>query len=766
MADPQQQLDRDLLLLSEQLAKLRYASEMTTDQFRLWARETMRSADGIKNVSNYYQTTMDNLRYANREQLSESQKLVRQFQNLRIAAREISNRETNAARQIEINREAFDILGRETGQLVMGPLKTFGKALGESASTLAKNMQSGASGIQMAGGLMTSTFGLMTSAGSQVGQSLQKVGTALMLFPNPKTIILGAIVSGIGTATNFLSKSISEVGKIALPLLQAEVEKSHQVFMTMTNSGALFATGIEGMRKAAHDAGLTVSALAAVVKTKSAEIASLGLGLTQGTMKISDVLKVGGLDMQRQLYRLGFTFEEQAALVADVMADMRQAGDARLVPEVVMRNVREYAENVRTLSAITGEDIKKRRDEARSAAAQLAFQSKLASLDEDVRDKVVQSMEAMDAQQRKNFMESVVFGTVINREGAILESLIPAYRQATQASLTAYREGSLNLARQTEINANLGPGITRGMLGLGGTVGVAGMAGVGGLIGNLSTMMGEMVQFFKRFTPSALTGAREGVRGQLDVEGMTADLVQVQVIGNQLAVTFEQKIGPLLGQYTGLLNFLMTKTNELVNFLTNELPKITGAGVQLTRIPAAVLEDLSRPESRAFLEQQIDTKNKQIQSKENDIRSLNIGLEKITAERETEARNRLMERQKGQIAQKQQELNSLQEQLKQLKDVRNSSVTPQSSLPSATTLTEVDVDRLVSVVKTRSLADKTTVSTFATPAERDEFVTVLAQAFDRSFRQSVEPLLTAMEDSTGIARESHRTLVQTYRAVG
>jgi hypothetical protein len=742
---------------------------MTAKQFESWARDQMASAEGARNVASYYESTMSNLRYSNREQRSENEKLRTEFKNMRVAVRETARSQTELAqKQQEIDDMALEIRRREFTQMSANLIREVGSALKTGGTELARNMQSGASGIQMAGGLMTSTFGLVTSAGSKLGDGLQRVGTAMMLIPKPLTVAIGAIMTGVGYFASKASAATKALGEVALPLLQAEVEKSNTVFMMMSNSGALFANGIEDMRKAAHDAKLTVSALAAVVKTKTAELASLGLGVTGGVNALGKVLALGGEDFKVRLYKLGFTFEEQAALVADVMADMRQAGEARLIPTEVLRNVNQYAENVRVLSAITGEDIKKRRDEARSAAAQLAFQSKLVGMDENVRKDVVDAMEAMDAQQQKNFMEMVVFGTVINREGAILQSLIPAYREATQEQLGLFNRQQLNLRTQTELQSRMGPGITQGSLGLGSTIGVAGMANVGGIVGSLSTMIGGMLQFFKKFTPKAFAEATGGVFGQAVAEGQTGDLAKIQVEGNNLAIAFEKAIGPLLSKYLTVLEFLMDKVNTIAAFIGRQLNDYFYGNVSASTITPEQALQMRRELGATGVNDRINNLVGQQQRVQGLVRDTQSGLETLrdaldwAKDRDIRQLQNQIRNQEGLLDLRMREERNLRQNIETL---RGTVSTPTSQLTNpATTLAATDAlaDRLVAQIKQQT-AEKLDTEEGTVLSYDSVTIAELGRAIADGLRPMFNELTQATLGHNDLLADGNRIATNTYR---
>lgn len=756
-------LDDDALRkLTEQLARLRYSTELTSDTFETFVRTASRDARAAAQVANMYERTMESIRYTYREQISTNEKLRKDFELMRTAVRVSSQSETNKARKLmEIDVMAAEIRNQALGEVMGTTLKTLRDFTISISSTLLKNMQSGASGIQMAGSLMSQSFDLITSSGSQVGKGLQTLGTALML--TPKTFLFGALVTGIGFFAEKTSQATKKIAEIALPLLQAEVEKSNAVFLTMSQSGALFANGIEDMRKAAHAAQLTLTQLAAVVKEKAPELASLGISTTGAVRVLSRVLELGGQEFQKNLYKLGFNFEQQAAMVADTMADMRQAGTARLIPEDVIKNVNQYAENVRILTNITGEDIKKRREEARTAAAQLAFQQKLAGLDENTRVRVVEAMEAMDAQQRKNFMESVVFGQVINREGAILESLIPAYREANQESLAALREGTLNLQRQTEIQARRGPDITRGLLEQGGTIGVAGLAGVGGLVGNLNTLMAQMVQYFKRFTPDAEQAARDAVTGQRTAQGLTDTLANIQIKGQALAITFEQNINPLLGQYALVLDMLLNQTVDIVNFIEKQLGRFLSPGPVVDRRPPPVqaATDLRRVAELAA--QEAENKARQSDSVEDRRRAMELRRQADIANA-IETTSRMMEaRRRGVVGFPRPDEIPNQPPPPQPAGGPNEqpagdrSTTPQNPGPRSSV---EDTASRLAALRQPETRTPTTLSLGLVPGSEEQrnFIQAMALAFNQSLGTRFDELITGQLEGNQIASDTYRNV--------
>ena len=293
----------------------------------------------------------------------------------------------------------------------------------QGAGNFVKGLQSGGSGIELASGLMSTAADMAGQTTQALGGAMGTAGQTMMASTNPKLKALGAIASVAGPLIGQAGQAASQLAKFGIEVLSKEVEKTVKAFHDASSSGAMFADGMTGLRNTANAAGLTVDQFAGVLKEKSDVIASAGMGVTEGAKRIGAAMNAGGTQMKTQLQKLGFGFEEQAGLVADTMSIMRQSGKAALPPATVAAETQKYAENLRTISAITGEDAKKKMAQVKEQANQLAFQQKLAKMEPEQRAAAIRAMSNMSDIERKNFMDMVNFGTVINKEGATAQAM-------------------------------------------------------------------------------------------------------------------------------------------------------------------------------------------------------------------------------------------------------------------------------------------------------------------------------------------------------
>jgi hypothetical protein len=547
----------------------------------------------------------------------------------------LSEQFANMGRRSAGIAQTFDQLRKATGDLALGTDRTnklmqinqlqlraasttfrefFKETIGsqgvEGVKSFIRNLQTGTDPIAIANSLNNSLAAITGSLSKGLGDFLQsaadgiggKLTMALSRFP-----LLGTAVSGLSRALGGVAKIAGGALQFSVELLATELDKTNKAFDTITSSGALFADGMTGMRKAAGAAGLTLNNFVEVVRKNSETLAAAGLGVTGGSKKMGEALTAGGDGMKMRLLNLGFSFEEQAGLVAEVMADMRQAGEARLAPQEVAQATQKYAENLRIISNITGEDAKQRMSAARQAANQLAFQQKLAGMDEKQRQATVAAMANMSEIQRKNFMDTVLFGSVINREGAAAAAMSSGLSDSVTEMANNFTQGVLTPEVVRSINTTYGETIKAQALEQGNSIGLAAAAGVGGIASSLAELFSKEITERIKFTPQAITAAEQAAKSLAGTEdSLTTSANKTKIAVNDLQKKFEEIVtGPLTAYAkitevvnTGLLS-MTNKIEDFINLLMGKTAK-TELPAELAARPIAEkdIEALARKQAQ------------------------------------------------------------------------------------------------------------------------------------------------------------------------
>jgi len=469
----------------------------------------------------------------------------------------------------------------------LGAIK-FSDSIATSAFTaggsLVKGLMRGSSAVETSSALMSAGVDLAKDAATGVASALQGLGTAALVLPG-KFKALGVGLLGLGTVVGYTSDKLAKLVKFGIDILGAELEKTIEAYRKTNQAGALFADGMTGMRNAAYEAGLTLSQFANVLTKASPDLAAVGMGVTEGSKRMGGAIAAGGSAMKNQLLNLGYSFEEQAGLVAETMALMRQSGGPLTASnQVVAQETLKYAENLRVISAITGEDARKKADQVRQQANQLAFQQKLAGMDETQRMGVIKAMQNMSDLERRNFMDMVNFGTVINKEGAAAAAMSGGLTNAVNSYYQAFRSGTLDELSARKISAQNAEQQKKDYLGLT-DIATAQAAGIGGLAGMLGEILGRELEYRNKATAEAIAASEQlAAKQKVTNDGLTQSVNQTAITVQQLQMVLEKE---LLGSISLYANSVK-EMNKLILTAIEDLRKSQGAGGATAEEPSLI----------------------------------------------------------------------------------------------------------------------------------------------------------------------------------
>jgi hypothetical protein len=445
-------------------------------------------------------------------------------------------------------------------------LKKIGAAGIQSAGAFAKGLQSGQSGIELGTGLMTSALDMAGSASAGAGQVAGSMGQVMMSSTNPKLKALGAIAAVAGPALGMLGESASKLAKFGVEVLSKEVEKTVKAFNTASASGAMFADGMTGLRNASNDAGLTVDQFANVLQKNSADLAASGLGVAEGAKRVGGALRAGGDTMKTQLLNLGYGFEEQAELTAKTIANMRRTGGGKATDQEIATQTQKYAENLRTIAAITGEDAKKKADEAQQQNQILAFQAELAKKTPEQRAAIDAAMATMTEQEKKNFRDRVVLGNVINQEGAIYESTIAGAKEKGEAALALFNNNLLTADANAKLNAQYGEQIKDSVL-ANEAFNKAAYA-VGGQLADVAKAGLDAVNQANIYTKEAVTQGIAGVQAQKNAtDKLTQEVIGAEIAAQKLKLALEVELTKAIGSFAKVANEMLGEVQKMLKDL-------------------------------------------------------------------------------------------------------------------------------------------------------------------------------------------------------
>lgn len=471
-------------------------------------------------------------------------------------------------------------------QLAIDGLIGFSKTVGNVAGIAGRSLggfvsgvQGGASAFTLAGGIMEGAIDAAHTGVTAAAAGIGAVGATAMMSTNPYVKGLGVAASVAAPLISGLGNAAASVGKFIVNYLVKEMEGLVTAFSTTSSAGAMFANGMTGMFESSLAAGLTVKQFSEVLKTNSESIGATGLSMSEGAKKIGGVLTAGGNAMRRELLNLGYSFEEQAGLVADVMRDMTQGrGPLRVSNEAVAEQTRKYAENLRIITDITGEDAKKKMAQVREQANQLAFQQKLASKTPEQQADILRAMGNMSELQRKNFMDMVNFGTVVNEQGAVAQAASRGLAAEVNETYRAYLNNTLDDTRAREITGKYNEQIRSELLHSNAIIGIAQAqaAGLGGLVGDLGKALGDELKFQKTHTKEAIDTATEATKGQKQAtDDLTFETTNAALVLQDLSLQLQEISMNNLGRVASITGLIIQELGkQLDNLKEMNMPSL------------------------------------------------------------------------------------------------------------------------------------------------------------------------------------------------
>jgi hypothetical protein len=167
-----------------------------------------------------------------------------------------------------------------------------GNSVASATGGFIKGVQGGQSSFALSAGLMSGAVDIANQGVQAAAGGLQGIGQIAAGSTKPALRGLGIAAQFAGVGVSMLGNQASRLAKFGIEVLSRELEKTIGAYQRTSASGALFADGLQGMRNAAGNAGLTVEQFSNVISRNSGTLASSGLGVGEATRRLGQVGKV------------------------------------------------------------------------------------------------------------------------------------------------------------------------------------------------------------------------------------------------------------------------------------------------------------------------------------------------------------------------------------------------------------------------------------------------------------------------------------------
>lgn len=480
------------------------------------------------------------------------------------------------AEQSKLAKEGVANFGKETNKAA----KSFGQSLQSTTANAAQGLaalhhgtSTAADGINASSQLLSQGIGLAGQGMQSAASAGTAAGTALMALPGPVKIA-GVALAGFSSVVGMASGVLTGALQFANTFLAQEFVKTAKSFEQMSTSGAFFADGLTGMRNAAGSAELTLTDYSAVVAKNSVLLSQAGLGVAEGSKKLGAVTnQINASGLRTELLKLGYSFQEQADLTAQYISDLSRSGTLGLkTNEQIAKETGKYAESLRILTSITGEDAAKRMDEARAQSMQFSVNRKLRELEASspgITQRFNAALATMPKELQKGFIEQFVTGgAVVDRTTNILMAQIPEIQNTYDTANKIVNDASLTTDQATSQTAQSVADLGKAFDAAAGdmrAISDAALLGVTGPASDVTTSLNGLNTELLSFTDKGVKLATESVQKGKDAQdALTSSYALASKSVNDFQLEVQKIASDLLPAYAGILDESIRKLREVL----------------------------------------------------------------------------------------------------------------------------------------------------------------------------------------------------------
>lgn len=336
-----------------------------------------------------------------------------------------------------------------------------------SVGNIASIIQSGGSGFALAGAAAETYVDSLHAVSSGLTNFATQTGTAMMMMGG-RARVAGMGLTAVGTAAGIAGDALAQLAKVGVRIMMSEGDKVIQTYQNLTSSGVVFGSGLVGIGEATHGTMLRLEDMAEVVASNREKFGAMGLSMTEATRRIGGVAKVlTTTRMDRELLALGYSYKEQAALAAEVYADMRKSMNGAHITDAQVANAtKEYAENLSLIASLTGEDVKTKQAKIKEENNNLFMQNLFAKMEENVAGSSVKLQAAfagMSDIARHSLLDMIATqGQITNQKGALVAGTNAAFKRMMDDFYASYNEGTLDAKKAKSINNQYSMEVVKG----------------------------------------------------------------------------------------------------------------------------------------------------------------------------------------------------------------------------------------------------------------------------------------------------------------
>jgi hypothetical protein len=451
------------------------------------------------------------------------------------------------------------------------------------------------------------------AAVSLVSTGIDLAASAMIRFTDVLQAGVGAVpvIGAIPAAMRAAVEMIQETLKAANEFMGEQLQKMSESFFRVSQIGFVSARGLDDLAKMSVESGLGIESFGRVVASSREAVNNMGVTvsgaaarLSGGLRQLTTITGSSGQNLRSELMGLGIGFEEQGEIMAEYSAIVASTGQLKkTTDEEIARGTASYARDLKILSDITGEDARKRMQEARTESMRASLMAKLGPEQQKAFQTAYAGLARFGPEAQAALVQKIALGEVIDPAVALNTPMMEMINKLK----TGIDSGAENMAEITMSSmSEAAEKIRTSSAGLAGALDTAALVGASGPIATAANMMNKMLTFLpgQEEIDKTVQNVNEATRLQGEITRNVAD-IHNKTIGMQVAM--QQLAESAMSGYSSVLattvDGVTSSLTKIVN-TANEIGAELAAGKSWSDIAkdrsVELAEDAAKKVAEAF----------------------------------------------------------------------------------------------------------------------------------------------------------------------
>jgi len=496
------------------------------------------------------------------------------FENLKDKFHDLAEAQAQAVDEADVNAvraQRAELIKAAVNKIALTSVSNFGAGMLKAANTLLDgtrsfelSIQSGATGVAAGTEMLIASIEAQRQVNDTTADAFKDltggIGSLALAFTGiTKYIALAIGILGplVGSFYKFDNDQRARAEKHRAKLFGEELKKTEENYHIITTAGAIFVDGMGEMRAQAANAGMRLKDFSEMIKNSAPNLANMGMGLAQAAQRIGGVSKIlRSSDLGMQLRNLGLNAQEQGEAAAAAAANLNASGRLRSMSDAKVAEVTvAYTKDLKILQGITGEDAKKKMEEARvrSMEADLMAQA-MAKGGPEAMEKLRNQLATMPESMKKGYMEFVSTGGTAVADAATNVAIAqnPKIMAQYQQMYTTLGDGSKDASAALRETGSLTEETAKYAREHAASVkemGLAARVGASDIGAATMTIHNDLILANQKFTEGVTAATAENVDNLSQTQDpLTKSLTRLEEETNSAAVKLEKELTPALKQ--------------------------------------------------------------------------------------------------------------------------------------------------------------------------------------------------------------------------